>query len=239
MTATDPLLAVQDVVKNYQALRPLRIASLALTRGDVISVSGLDAAAAEMLVGLLTGALLPDTGDIQLFGRSTREVNDSEAWLALLDGVGIITDRAVLIGQFSAEQNIAMSFTLDVDPLVADVRPRVAALAEEVGLRSDMLASRIAEAPPEVSARVRVGRALALDPSVLLAEHPSATLPREAVKAFGADINRVARARNLAVLAVTADEAFASALGGRLLTHDPVSGSLRVASAWTRLFRRS
>ena len=65
-----------------------------------------------MLVGLLTGALLPDAGDVQLFGKSTRDVGDSDAWLAMLDGVGILTDRAVLIEQFTVEQNIAMPFTL-------------------------------------------------------------------------------------------------------------------------------
>ena len=42
----------------------------------------------------------------------------------MLDGVGILTDRAVLIAQFSVEQNIAMPFTLAVDPVADDVRPR-------------------------------------------------------------------------------------------------------------------
>ena len=42
----------------------------------------------------------------------------------MLDGVGILTDRAVLIGQFTVEQNIAMPFTLDVDPVRAECSPR-------------------------------------------------------------------------------------------------------------------
>ena len=94
-----------------------------------MSIGGLDAAAAELFVGLVTGALLPDSGDIELFGHSTRDVADSEAWLAMLDGVGIITDRAVLIAQFSVEQNLAMPFTLEIDPVAAELRPRVIALA--------------------------------------------------------------------------------------------------------------
>ena len=109
---------------------------------------------------------------------------DSDAWLAMLDGVGIITDRAVLIGQFSVEQNMAMPFTLEIDPVAADVRPRVAALADAVGLVPADLTTRIAEAGGDVQARVRVARALALEPRVLLAEHPTAGVAAPRGEAF-------------------------------------------------------
>ena len=239
MSSGDTLVQVRDAVKDYQALRPLRLQALTISRGDIVSLMGLDAPAAEMLVGLLTGAMLPDSGDIQLFGRSTRDVTDSDAWLALLDGVGIMTDRAVLIAQFSVEQNIAMPFTLAVDPVAEEVRPQVAALGDEVGLTAEDLVARVAEARPEVQARVRLARALALQPSLLLVEHPSATLPRESVRAFAADLARVARSRSLAVLALTADPAFANALGGQVLTHEPATGATRPQTMWRKLFKRS
>ncbi len=233
---TEPLVSVKDVLKAYQALRPLRVASLVLNRGDLIALSGLDAPAAEMFVGILTGAVLPDSGEVRLFGRSTAEVTDSEAWLMMLDRVGIMTDRAVLIAQFSVEQNIAMPFTLEVDPVTASMRLQVRKLAEEVGLGVDDLDIRVAEARPEVQARVRLARALALGPEVLFAEHPSATLPRDTVKAFANDLSRIARARQLAVLAITADDAFTSTLGGQLLPHEPATGALKPRSAWRKIF---
>lgn len=233
-----PLVAVRDVVKGYAALRPLRVQSLSVAPGDVISLTGLDAPAAEVFVGLITGALLPDSGEITLFGNVTGSVDDSEAWLRMLDGVGILTDRAVLIAQFSVEQNIAMPFTLDIDPVPAEERPRVAALAEEVGLGNHLLGTAVAKSPPEVVARVRLARALALGPSLLLAEHPSASLPRAAVEAFAEDIARVARSRGLAVIALTADREFASALGGTVLALDGATGALRPPSVWTKLFKR-
>jgi ABC-type lipoprotein export system ATPase subunit len=237
MSVPAPILAVRDLVKNYQALRPLRIQTLTLNRGDVVSLGGLDAPAAEMLVSMLTGAMLPDSGEIQLFGQSTRALTDTDAWLAMLDGVGIVTDRAVLISQFSVEQNVAMPFSLAVDPLAPELRPRVAQLAGEVGLAPSDLAMSVAQVGPERQARVRLARALALSPAILLMEHPSATLPRDTVKAFGADVRRVAHARNLAVLAVSADDAFVSALGGQFLTLEPATGELKPASKWHRLFR--
>ena len=236
MSSAAPLIRLAGVSKTYQALRPLRIESLEVTAGDIVSIAGVDAAAAELLVGLVTGALLPDTGEVELFGRSTRDVADSDAWLAMLDGVGIITDRAVLIAQFTVEQNLAMPFTLEIDPVAEDVRPRVAALADTVGLRPEHRAARIAETPAEVQARVRLARALALQPRVLLAEHPSATLPRAAVAEFAAVLRAVAEKDRLAVVAITADPAFADALGGTRLALDGATGELRRPSTWRKLF---
>lgn len=233
---TAPLVVARNVVKSYQALRPLRLQSLTLSPGAIVALTGLDAQAAEVLVGLLTGALLPEEGEVELFGRSTRSVTDSDAWLAMLDRVGLLTDRAVLIGSFTAAQNIAMPFTLQVDPLADEVRARVEALAAEVGLRGGDIARQVAEAPAEVVTRVRLARALALNPTLLLAEHPSAALPRDRVTAFAGDMARIARRRGLAVLAVTADDVFARALGGDVLRHEPASGALRARSRWRKIF---
>ena len=233
-----PLVVVRDIVRGHAALRPLRVQSLTITRNQVVSVTGLDAAAAEVLVGLLTGALLPDSGEVELFGRSTRDVADSDAWLKMLDGIGILTDRAVLIAQFTVAQNIAMPFTLEIDPVAPDLVPRLAALAREVGLSEAHLAARVGEAPAHVLTRVRLARALALDPSLLVAEHPSATLARADVKAFAHDLARVARARGVSVLAMTADPLFAGALGGDQLALEPATGILRAPGLWNKLMGR-
>jgi ABC-type transporter Mla maintaining outer membrane lipid asymmetry ATPase subunit MlaF len=233
---SDALVTVEKLTKNYQALRPLRLQSLALERGSVMSLMGLDAQAAEMFVGLLTGAVLPDEGDVHLFGRSTRQVTDSEAWLEMLDDVGIVTERAVLIAQFSVEQNLAIPFTLQVDPIAEEMRPQIARLAEQVNLNSAELQMKVATATPSLVARVRLARALALDPIVLIAEHPTASLPREDVKEFATVVARVARERHLSVLAITADDAFATALGGQVLTHEPATGTLKPRRTWRKIF---
>ena len=83
---------------------------------------------AETFVHLVTGATLPDEGDVTLFGRNTRAITDGEAWLKSLDGVGMITARGILIEAFTVLQNIAMSLTLDVDPIDPRVMPQAGAL---------------------------------------------------------------------------------------------------------------
>jgi ABC-type transporter Mla maintaining outer membrane lipid asymmetry ATPase subunit MlaF len=233
---SEALVTIEGLTKNYQALRPLRIRSLALERAGMVSLMGLDASAAEMFVGLITGAVLPDEGDIHLFGKSTRDVADSDAWLEMLDDVGIVTERAVLIAQFSVAQNIAIPFTLQVDPIADEMRPQVTRLAQEVGLAEDTWDRAVAQSSPDVVARVRLARALALDPIVLVLEHPTASLAREDVKSFAAAIVRVAHARQLSVLAITADEAFATALGGQVLIHEAATGALKPRSAWRKIF---
>ncbi|HYU78410.1 MAG TPA: ATP-binding cassette domain-containing protein [Vicinamibacterales bacterium] len=230
------VVSVRDLVKNYNALRPLRVKELVVQEGQVVSIAGVDASAAELFVGLLTGALLPDAGEIRLFDKSTADVTDSEAWLAMLDGVGIVAERAVLIQQFSIEQNIAMPFTLEIDPIGEHTRPAVESLAREVGLPETFWRTPVGSAGAEAQARVRIARALALGPRLLIAEHPSATLPRESVERFGRDLAAIATRRKLAVLALTGDEVFARALGGILLTHEPATGALKPVRVWRRFF---
>ena len=230
------LIAINDLVKDYQGLRPLRIKSLAIRPGDVLAVSGLDALAAQTFVNLVTGATLPDSGDIALFGQDTRSIADGQAWLKSLDGVGMVTSRGVVIEMFTVLQNIALSLTLAVDPIDPEVLPQTIALAEEVGIAAADFDVPAGRTRPDAHMRIHLARALALGPRLLLAEHPSAHLPREAVAAFGADLARVAKSRGLALLALTADDELAKAIGGQRLELVPATGDLKPISFLKKLF---
>jgi ABC-type histidine transport system ATPase subunit len=80
--------------------------------------------------------------------------------------------------------------------------------------------------------RVRLGRAVALDPAVVLLEHASASLTREASAAFAASVRAVADGRRIAVIALTADESFARGIGATVLTHEPATGRLKESRGW-------
>ena len=233
----DRFLEIKDLSKDYRTLRPLRIKDLAVGPGDVMSISGIDVLGAETFVHLVTGATLPDVGDVWLFGRNTREITDGNAWLKSLDEVGMITARGIVVGGFSVLQNIALSLTLEVDPIESHVAPQAGALARDAGIdesQFDVPAGRVA---PDVQMRVHLARALALGPRLLIAEHPSASLPREAISGFGGDLGRAAKSRGLALVAITADDAFAKAIGGTRLELVPATGELRAMSRIRRFFR--
>ena len=63
----------------------------------------------------------------------------------------------------------------------------------------------------------------ALDPDVVLLEHPTVAVDRRQVGPLGEHIRMVARRRGAAVVALTADTAFANAVATRVLTLDPSS----------------
>lgn len=234
---SDTLLEISGLSKDYQTLRPLRIKSLVVKRGDIIAISGVDVLGAETFVHLVTGATLPDQGEVSLFGRNTRGITDSDAWLKSLDGVGMITARGILVEMFSVLQNIALSLTLEVDPIDPQFVPQAAALAKEVGIDAALFDVAAGKVSADVQMRVHLARALALGPHMLIAEHPSASLPRETVAAFGSDLGKVARARGLALVAITADDSIAKAIGGSRLELVAATGELRALSRIRRLFR--
>lgn len=232
--ATDPILELTDVSKSYGGLRPLRIHALTVSRADSVTILGLDQPMAEVLVNLVTGASLPDAGSVRVFGQPTSAIADSAEWLCLVDRFGIMTDRAVMLEGLTMLQNLAVPFTLEIEPPSEDSRQRAAALAREVGLTENQWDTPVGTLDGAARACVRLARALALDPAVLLLEHPTASVNHQDVTALARRIRSVADRRGVAVLVLTADTVFADSLGGRTVTLDAATGNLiaRRGNGW-------
>jgi ABC-type polar amino acid transport system ATPase subunit len=231
---TPALIELADISKAYGALRPLRMARLVVAAGESVAIVGLDQPAAEVFLNLLMGTTLPDRGGVQVFGRLTSAIADSAEWLAFVDRFGIVSERAVLLERLSVTQNLAVPYTLEIEPPPEDVRLKAEALADEVGIAAVAWARPIGEADRAVRARIRLARALALDPAVLLVEHLSAGVPAAAVAPLGATIRRVAARRGAAVVTATADLEFARAVAPRILRFEPATGALSERRGWLR-----
>jgi ABC-type transporter Mla maintaining outer membrane lipid asymmetry ATPase subunit MlaF len=235
---SDVLVSLRTVSKNYRGLRPLRIEQLDLRQGQKIALLGLDQAAVGVLIDLITATTLPDTGEVRIFGRATTKVTDSDKWIALLDQFGVLSERAVLLEPLSVWQNLVMPHSLELDDPPAGVREKVDVLAKELGFNRVVLDQPVGEASKAVRARVRLGRALALDPKVLLTEHPNLLVDRHEVKALANDLAQLTSLRNVACLVMTFDRAFAYAVTNEVLTLEPSTGYLNSTRGWRRLFRR-
>jgi predicted ABC-type transport system involved in lysophospholipase L1 biosynthesis ATPase subunit len=227
---------VRGVTKDYRGLRPLRVERLEIREGQHVALLGFDETTAEVLVSLITGAITPDTGEVTIFGQSTRDIADSDAWLQGLDQFGILSERAVLLDQLTAEQNLAVPFSLDLEDMGEELRSRVRRLAEEIGLGADDLRTGVAKLGPSARQRIRLGRALALTPRVLLAEHPNSSLSAEDRSEFAADLARVIARRQLTCLVLTADRTFAGAVSSLVLELNPATGELKSAGGWRTWF---
>ncbi len=138
MSSNDVLLRLRGVSKDYRSLRPLRIAELDLPPGRSLALLGFDQTMAEVLVDLITGAILPDSGEVVAFGQHTSSIADPGSWLTTLDQFGLFTDRAVLVEQFTVEQNLALPLSITVEDMTPEIRARVAELASEIGLANEL-----------------------------------------------------------------------------------------------------
>ena len=233
-----PLVTLTDVVKDFQSLRPLRIRQLEVAEGQSLALMGLDEGMAATFVDLLTAGTLPDQGDVVVFGSSTRAVTDHAAWMTMLDHFGLISNRSVLLPQLTAVQNLAIPFTLAVESMPGETRQVVHRLADEIGLPESDRPLPLSALSPASVLRVRLGRALALQPRVLIAEHPNATLDASQAEAFARDIRAIQRQRQLATITITADRRLADAIADTVLTLSPATGELKpVAGGWSRWFR--
>lgn len=236
MSAT-PAIAVNGLQKNYGALRPLRIERLEVAARERVALGGLDAPAAEMLVNLITGATLPDAGSVVVFGRATADISTGDAWLASLDRFGIVSPRAVMLEGSTLLQNLALPFTLQLDPVPPDVAAQATALAAECGIDAADLARPVSELPAHVRVRAHLGRAVALRPDLLLIEHPTAELADAQRSRLAHAIAAVAEARGCATLVITTDVEFAEAVAHRSLALQPATGALvtwRKKRGWFR-----
>jgi ABC-type lipoprotein export system ATPase subunit len=231
---SSPLVEVREVVKDCGGLRPLRVQQFDLHEHESIALLGFDQGMAEVLVNLITGAILPDSGSVTVFGQRTSAIADAEAWVHTLDQFGLISERAVMLDQLTTAQNLALPMSLQIESMPDHVRDRVIGIATEVGLSEAELHAKVATLPPLARQRLRLGRALALSPRVLLAEHPNAPLSAEDTRVFAGVFAHIVGARRLASLVVTANHEFAAAISATVRTLQPATGVLKATPAWRR-----
>jgi simple sugar transport system ATP-binding protein len=228
MSAAAPVIEVRGVSKNYSGLRPLRIAELTIGAGERVSIGGLDAGAGELLVNLVTGASVPDAGEIRIFGQRTADIPDGDAWLDLLERFGIVSPRAVLLEGSTLQQNLAMPFTLEIEPVPPGVVPRIESLARECGLDPERwLGVRAGDLPADVRVLAHLARALALNPDFIVIEHPTADVEAAAREPLAAAVARACDGRRVATLVLSNDELFAKTVAPRNLKLDGATGILR------------
>ena len=236
-----PVLHISGVHKRYQSLRPLRVQELTLGPGERVAVSGFDAGAAEVLVNLVTGASVPDEGEVRVLGQRTADIAGGDEWLASLDRFGIVSPRGVLLEGATLEQNLAMPMTLQIDPVPPAIAQKVVELARQCGIVAGEADVRVAlqavtgQAAAEIRARVHFARAIALEPALLILEHPGAELTADERRAFAETIAEVTNGKQVATLVITNDDEFAKRAAHRALRLEPATGALKpIKKGWFR-----
>jgi branched-chain amino acid transport system ATP-binding protein len=175
-------LSVRSVSRRFGALVVAHDINIDLPEGARHALIGPNGAGKTTLVNMITGALRPDSGSIELFGEDiTGRPPRATAPLGLARTFQITN----LFVRLSVWENLALAVATrtgaDRSLLVRSSRQHavldeVAALLERVGLAGD--ATRpVGELPYGRQRLVELAMALALKPRVLLLDEPAAGVP--------------------------------------------------------------
>lgn len=226
MTEPGSVVRFEGVVKHYRGLRPFRLRHLDVGPGERVVISGFDVITAELFTNLINGAALPDEGTLEVFGAPTSAVTSEEQWLASLDRIGVVTARAVLLDGMTVRQNLALPLSIDIDPMPDDLARRAGALGAEAGLEDEWFERPVHAAGADERMRIQLARALALDPPLVLLEHPTAPVSLSAREPYARQVAGIASRRGLTLLACSQDRTFAKAVATRYLQLQAATGDL-------------
>jgi len=182
---------------------------LALLRGEFCAVTGPSGSGKSTLLNIIGLLDRPSAGTLAINGEETTFLDD--AALTRLRGrdIGFVFQYHHLIGAFTALENVMMPMLGAVGHADRQMAERAAALIDSVGLTRwrDQPASRLSGGQQQ---RVAVARALAMQPSLLLADEPTGNLDTRSADAVFELLRSVSREHGTAVLFVTNNPALAT-----------------------------
>jgi putative ABC transport system ATP-binding protein len=172
------LVQLQGINKTYQTdeveTRALRDVDLDIERGEYVSIEGPSGCGKSTLLSIIGLLDAPTNGNYTLNGRAVGSLSTSERAAIRSREIGFIFQNFNLIGDLTVEENVELPLTYR-GVSKGERRRRVREVLERVSI-----AHRARHYPSQLSGgqqqRVAVARALAGNPSVLLADEPTGNL---------------------------------------------------------------
>jgi putative ABC transport system ATP-binding protein len=178
VTNPPPVIKLENVTKVFAAdeveTHALSQVSVEIARGEYVSIAGPSGCGKSTLLSIIGLLDTATEGSYWLNGRSVTELSASERARVRNREIGFIFQSFNLIGDLSVFENVELPLTYrGMRP--AERRERVAAALEKVGM-----AHRAKHVPSQLSGgqqqRVAVARAVAGEPTLLLADEPTGNL---------------------------------------------------------------
>ncbi|MDQ7012788.1 MAG: ABC transporter ATP-binding protein [Planctomycetota bacterium] len=206
------MIRCTDVYKSYslgsRAVPALRGASLEIGEPGFYAIMGQSGSGKSTLLHLLATLDRPDSGEIEIGGRSVHDLSEREATDFRRRGLGIVFQQFNLIPTLSAAENIELPGLLAGDE-PRGLRKRAVELLDLLGL-----ADRAAHRPEAMSGgeqqRVAIARALFYSPPVLLADEPTGNLDSVNAERLWSLLESLAAEHEMTVLMVTHEPAAAA-----------------------------
>ena len=217
------VLEAHDIAKSYRAgdgstLHILNGVNLAVRRGEMIAIVGESGAGKSTLLHVVGALDRPTSGHVLLGGESIQDRTDDELAVIRNKKVGFVFQYHHLLREFSALENVMMPLRIGGVP-VAEARSRAEVLLARVGL-----SGRMDHRPSELSGgeqqRTAVARALAVDPSVVLADEPTGNLDHRNAERLHEVFAQLARDLEIGMVVVTHNRTLAARADRALLLED-------------------
>ncbi len=145
-----------------------------MKRGGFLAIAGPSGSGKTTLLNIIGGLDLPDDGYIRVDGNALEKMNPSQLADLRLYNVGFVFQSYNLIPVFSAIENVEFGMLLQKVP-IKERRERSRAILDDVGL-AGMYHRRPSELSGGQQQRVAVARAIVGNPSIVLADEPTANL---------------------------------------------------------------
>jgi ABC-type sugar transport system ATPase subunit len=173
-----PLLAVQNVSKNFGGVRALDNVSLEVYPGEVHGLIGSNGAGKSTLIKILSGDIQKDGGTIVFDGAPFTAHNPHESYK---QGLGFIHQELALVPKFSILQNLTLGLPKTTYFGLINwkaERKRAAAVAERAGLRQplDTIVDQLSVADQWL---VSIAHALMHKCRIISMDEPTASLSAE------------------------------------------------------------
>jgi branched-chain amino acid transport system ATP-binding protein len=188
-TTDGVLLAATAVSKRFGGVRAVEEVSIAVERGAIASIIGPNGAGKTSLLNMISGFYQPDSGSITFEGRDTTHARPAQ--IAAL-GIARTFQNIALFGGMTVLDNIMLGRHVRMKAGVLSSivywglaqkeevahRARVEELIDFLDLQ-DLRKQPTAALAYGLRKRVELGRALALEPAVLLLDEPMGGMNQE------------------------------------------------------------
>jgi putative ABC transport system ATP-binding protein len=223
------VLELRDLVKHYRVgndepVRAVDGVSLRIPAGELFVLYGPSGSGKTTLLELTAGLIRPDAGEVLLDGRDIFSLTSKERDQYRLRQLGIIGQPQHLLPGALATENASLKLWL-TNPRGA--RSAIEPLLEQLGL-GERLRHRTEQLSMGERQRVMIARALAGDPSLVLADEPTGSLDTHRTREVLGLLRDICVQRGVAALLATHDPqaaAFGHQVGelrdGRLEEYQP------------------
>ena len=221
------LLEVQDVTLRFGGLTALDNVSFRVEPGEIFAIVGPNGAGKSTLFNLVSRFYQPDRGEVRFAGRSI--LNRAAPEIAGL-GIARTFQNIELFEHSTVLQNLLVArHTHGKCSILSQILFTPAARREEIAHRGkveevidflDLQAyrdTRIAGLPYGVRKVVEMGRALAVEPKLILMDEPASGLSAEETRDIRFRIDDIRNRMGITVLMVEHDMGLVSAVSDRVL----------------------